>query len=163
MRLNDFIHTLETGRKSISESKAKVANLLALNGIDFDPKVAKKFDSAINHVSKMIISVYTGIKFKVPYVAYSDDAPYFRGEFGLKEGYRLDSELAKCLGIINLVSGDLKKTAGITQVIDHRSMNRFNVKTAVTTSRNSAIKSISEAFISLSGVAVPKDKEETEK
>ncbi len=157
MKLNDLVHILETGSKSVSEAKVKVANLLQLNEIEFDSKIQKKIDSVINHINKMTINVYTGIKYKIPYNAYSDDKPLFVGELGLKEGYNLDTEVSKCLGILDRVAANLDGLGDVTQVIDGRSNSIVKIKKTATTSRLAAIKALKEVRKGLDGIGAAEE------
>lgn len=162
MKLNDLAQKLEANRASVSEAKMKVSNLLSLNSIEFEAKVQKKFDSAINHISKMIISLYSGIKYNIPYAAYNDDKPFFFGQIKLKEGYSLDTELSYCEGILNKVIDDMKNTVDVTKVFDRKTLEQVKIKKAYTTSRLEVIKMSESASKSINGIAVVLDEKETE-
>lgn len=139
MKLNELIDILEINRKAVSEAKIKVANLLSLRGEQFNPKLQEKFDEAINHISKMITSAYTGIKYNVEHVPYHDDNPYFVGPIGLREGYQHESELSFCSGILNIVSSEMEKLGDLVQVLDRQTNEQIKLKKAFKDSRASIV------------------------
>lgn len=157
MRLNDLINVLETQRKVISEVKIKAVTITALNKIDIDKKVLAKFDSAINHISKMIISAYTGIKYKIPYEAYDDKKPYFNGGVNLRENYSADTEMSLCVGLLNNTSNELKKLVNLTQTIDHSSMTQIKLKSAFIKSREASIENLASVAKSIDGIIVTEE------
>lgn len=163
MKINELAHILETQAKAVSEAKIKVATLLNLNSIEFEAKDKKKFDQAVNRINKMMVSVYSGIKYKIPYIEHSDDTPLYVGGYQLKEGYDLETQITICQGILSVSLSELEKLSGLTQVLNPNKMEQVKLKKAFKDSLVEAVKNIKSASNSVKGTGQPEEEEvETE-
>jgi len=166
MKLNDLIHVLETNRKSVSEAKRRVANLLILNSMEFEAKTQKKFDEAIDGMSKMMIAVYSEIKYKVDFKPYDDYNPFFVGPLLLKEGYVLDTEISICVGMLNSVMGEIEKLKDESQVFHPYTMTQVQLGKKFKKLEREVVDSLSSTSKAVNSIIVvdePKAKKEVKK
>lgn len=140
MKINTLVHILETQAKAVSEAKIKVATLFQLKGIEFEDKDKKKFDSAINNLQGMIVSVYSGIKYKVKYDKYSDKLPLYNDHINFGPGYNFLTQISLCQGILLNALNEVEKMDAIPFVYDPKTMENVKIKKAFKDSKVEAKK-----------------------
>lgn len=153
MKLEQLAASIEDARKEIARVNLLSKKASALNKEDLPEGFNDELEKSINGLSKMLISLYKEIEYKVQYAKYSekDGNTFYRGDLSIKENESYDTLISRIIGSLNSVSVLLSKFNNEEnkreyQRIVTKSLSFIELKKPYFTAHAVAIESLNKAI-----------------